>query len=140
MSPWLFNLFVDEVVREMKTKIGNLGEEMSTDNTKWKLNTMLFADDTILLEEREKDLQKLVNDFIKVCMWRNLKVTVGKSKVMVSEKRKSEVIEIENHYRKRVENQRQYKIKMNRQIMEEGNEFKYLGSTLCKYESMKGEI
>ncbi len=28
MSPWLFNLFMDGVIREMKTKIGNLGIEM----------------------------------------------------------------------------------------------------------------
>ncbi len=38
MSPWLFNLFMDGVVREMKVKIGNLGVEMSIDNTKLKLN------------------------------------------------------------------------------------------------------
>ncbi len=61
MSPWLFNVFMDGVVREMKAKIGNLGEEMSTDDTKWKLNTMLFTDDTVLLAKSEKDLQRLVN-------------------------------------------------------------------------------
>ncbi len=35
----------------MKAKIGNLGAEMSIDNTKWKLNTLSFADDTVLLAE-----------------------------------------------------------------------------------------
>ncbi len=59
---------------------------------------------------------------------------------MVSEKRKSEVIEFANQYRMRAENQRQCKIRMNGQIMEEVNEFKYLGSILCKYGSMEGEI
>ncbi len=40
----------------------------------------------------------------------------------------------------RAENQRQSKIRMNGQIMEEVNEFKYLGSILCKYGSIEGEI
>ncbi len=56
------------VVREMKAKIGNLGVVMSIDNTKWKLNTKLFADDTVLLTESEKDTQKLVNEFSNVCV------------------------------------------------------------------------
>ncbi len=61
---------------------------------------------------------------------------MGKNNVMVSEKRKGEVIDFANQYRMRVENQRQYKVMMNGQIMEEVNEFKYL----CKYGSMEGEI
>ncbi len=39
----------------------------------------------------------------------------------------------------RAENQRQCKIRMNGQIMEEINEFKYLGFIFCKYGSMEGE-
>ncbi len=102
-----------------------------------ELNTTLLADGTVLLAESEKDLQKLINEFSNVCVRRKLKVTVGKSKVMVFEKRKSEVIEFANQYKMRVENQRQCKIRMNGQIMEEVNEFKYLGSTLCKYGAWK---
>ncbi len=105
----------------MKSKIGNLGIEMSIDNAKWELSNMLFADDTVLLAESEKDLQKLVTEFSNVCVRRKLKVNVGKSKVMVFEKRKSEVIEFVNQYRMRAENQRQCKIRMNGQIMEEVN-------------------
>ncbi len=51
MSPWLFNLFMDGVVRKMKATVDNVGVEMSIDNTKWKLNTILFVDDTVLLAE-----------------------------------------------------------------------------------------
>ncbi len=40
----------------------------------------------------------------------------------------------------RAENQRQCKVRMNGQILEEVNEFKYLGSIFCKYGSMEGEI
>ncbi len=41
------------VVWEIKAKLGNLCVEMNIDNTKWKLNTMLFADDTVLLGKSE---------------------------------------------------------------------------------------
>ncbi len=58
---------------------------------------------------------------------------------MYYKKRKSEVIEFANQYRMRAKNQRQCKIRMNEQLMEEVNEFKYLGS-ICKYGSMEGEI
>jgi len=71
---------------------------------------------------------------------RKLKVNVGKNKVMIFERRKSEVIKFADQYRTRVESQKQCKITMNEPIMEEVNEFKYLGSVLCKYGSMEGEI
>ncbi len=48
MSPWLFNVFMDGIVKEVKAKIGNLGVEISIE---WKLNTMLFAGNTVLLPE-----------------------------------------------------------------------------------------
>lgn len=48
MSSWPFNLFMDKVVREMKASVGN-AEEMKIGNTKWKLNTILFAGDATLL-------------------------------------------------------------------------------------------
>ncbi len=51
MSPWLFDVFMDEVVRTMKAKIVYLDVEMSIDNTKWKFNTVLFADDTTTSRE-----------------------------------------------------------------------------------------
>ncbi len=48
---------------------------------------MLFADDTVLLAESEGDLQRVVNEFYSGCKRRKLKVNVGKSKVMVFERR-----------------------------------------------------
>ncbi len=109
---------------------------MSIGNTKWKLNTILFADDTVLLAESEKDLQKLVNEFSNVCVRRKLKVYEEKGRRwMIFAKRKSEAIEYVNQYRMKVENHRQCKIRINGQILEEVN-----GSTLCKHGSMGGEI
>lgn len=38
-------------------KTGNIETEMSTDDAKQKLNTILFAEDTVLIAESEWDLQ-----------------------------------------------------------------------------------
>ncbi len=38
MSPWLFNIFMDGVVREMKAKTGNLCVEMSIDSVNPRYN------------------------------------------------------------------------------------------------------
>ncbi len=50
------------------------------------LNSILFADDTVLIAESESDLQKLVSVFDSVCKRRKLTVNVNKSKVMVCER------------------------------------------------------
>ena len=139
MSPWLFNLYMDGVIREMKAKVDGGGVEMCVNDDKWMLNTILFADDTVLIAENEKDLQKLVNVFDSVCKRRKLKVNVNKSKVIVFERSRSEVVDFECPYRVRVECPKELDIRLNGEIMEEVDEFKYLGSILCKYGSMEGE-
>lgn len=42
----------------------------------------MFADNTALLTENKKDLQKLINEFSAICEMRKLTVNLGKSKVM----------------------------------------------------------
>ncbi len=43
----------------------------------------LFADDTVLLAESERELQRVVDESYSVGMRRKLRVNAGKSKVMV---------------------------------------------------------
>ncbi len=43
----------------------------------------LYADDTVLSAESEWMLQRIVDEFERVCKRRKLKVNAGKSKVMV---------------------------------------------------------
>ncbi len=45
----------------------------------------LYADDTVLLAESERMLQRIVDELNRVCKRRKLKVNAGKSKVMVYE-------------------------------------------------------
>ena len=83
MSPWLFNLYMDGVIREMKAGAGvNVGVELCTRDGKWLVNTILFADDTVLIAKSENELQRLVNVFDNVCRRRKLKVNVSKGKLV----------------------------------------------------------
>ncbi len=87
MSPWLFNIFMDGCMKEMKCKVGNTGANLRLKGEVWSVVTCLFADDTVLLAESEGDLQRVVNAFYSKCKRRKLKVNAGKSKVMVIERR-----------------------------------------------------
>ncbi len=47
MSPWLFNVYMDGVVREVHARM--LGRGLSfvnSDGREWNLSPLLFADDT----------------------------------------------------------------------------------------------
>ncbi len=51
MSLWLFNLYMDGVIREIEAKVDDVGVEMCVNGGKWVLNTILFADDTVVTAE-----------------------------------------------------------------------------------------
>ena len=50
------------------------------------------------------------------------------------------MIEFDRQYRIRLENERVCKIVLDGKFLEEVNEFKYLGTVLCKHGSMEGEV
>jgi len=111
MSPWLFNLYMDGVVKEFKARIQNQGVNMVFDNNALKVSCLLFADDTVLIAESSEQLQRFVNEFVTVCNRRGLKLNVAKSKVM--EARDGAIGDIA--------------ISMKGEIMEEVKDFRYLG-------------
>ena len=83
MSPWLFNAYMDCVVREVNVRVLGKGLELlSANGGRFEINQMLFADDTALVAESEYKLCRLVSEFGRVCERRKWKVNVGKSKVM----------------------------------------------------------
>ncbi len=57
MSPWLFNIFMEGCMREMKSRVVNAGAKLRLNGEVWSLVTCLFADDTVYLAESEGDLQ-----------------------------------------------------------------------------------
>ena len=83
MSPWLFNLYIDGVVREVNARALGRGLKLVDGNdNEWELNQLLFADDTVVVADSERKLCQLVTEFGRVCERRKLRVNVGKSKVM----------------------------------------------------------
>ncbi len=59
----------------------------------------LYADDTVLLADSERKLQRIVHEFDRVCSRRTLKVNAGTSKVMVSERAGEQTIDLAKPYR-----------------------------------------
>ncbi len=51
MSPWLFNIFMDGCMREMKAKVGNVGAGLKVHGVGWSKVACLFADDTVACRE-----------------------------------------------------------------------------------------
>ena len=49
MSPWLFNEYMDGAVREVNVRVLGKGLELlSANGVRFKINQLLFADDTTL--------------------------------------------------------------------------------------------
>ncbi len=67
----------------MKARVGDIGAGLQLDGVGWSLVTSLFAHDTVLMAESERELQRVVKEFDVVC-------NVGKSKVMVFERAEGE--------------------------------------------------
>ena len=78
MSPWLFNLYIDGVVREIIARVLGSGLKLVDGNDNgWELNQLLFADDTVVVADSERKLCQLVTEFGRVCERRKLRVNVG---------------------------------------------------------------
>ncbi len=67
-------------------------------------------------------------------------MNASKSKVMVFERAREQTIDFAKPYRVGTEAKSECKIWLGKEKMEEVNEFKYLGTILCKHGSMEGEI
>ena len=71
MSPWLFNLYIDEVVREVNASmVGHGLKPTDVNENALQLNQLLFADDTVVVADSEEKLCQLVTEFGRVCKTR----------------------------------------------------------------------
>ena len=64
ISPWLFNIYMDGVGKKVNARI--LGRSLSlvnSDNGEWKINQLLFADDTAVVADSEEKFCQLVEEF-----------------------------------------------------------------------------
>ena len=76
MSPWLFNLCLDAVMKEVREKAGEDGLTLQDErrNIEWKGDWLMFADDIVLLGDSEEKLERLVQEIGRVCRRRKLSV------------------------------------------------------------------
>ena len=84
LSPTLFNILMNELISELKKS--NIGPQL-IDQT---LNSLLFADDIVLMADSESNLEKLLDITCNFAKKWNLKINQSKSKVMVIGKRLSD--------------------------------------------------
>ena len=75
MSPWLFNVYMDAVIKEVKMEMGVRFLKEG------RLPGLLFVDDLVLCGKSEQDLKVILALFDEVCR-RGLKVNADKSNVM----------------------------------------------------------
>ena len=126
MSPWLFNLYVDGVVRDVNARVLGRGLELvGDDDHAWELNQLLFADDTVFVADSEEKLQRLVTEFGRVCERRKLRINVGKSKVMKCSRDMDGA---------------RMNVDLNGEVLEQVNEFKYLGSVVAANGGVEADV
>ena len=117
MFPWLFNVYMDGVVREVNVRVLGKGFELlSANGGRFEINQLLFADDAALVADSEEKLYRLVSEFGRVRGRRKLRVNVGKSKVMRCS---------------RYSNGDRMHLILNGERLEEVDCFKYLGSQMA---------
>ena len=67
MSPWLFNVYMDAVVREVNVRVLGKGLKLLSENgCRFEINQLFFSDDTALVADSEERLCKLVSKFRRV--------------------------------------------------------------------------
>ncbi len=68
-------------IREMEVGVCYVCARLSVRGVEQPLVAGLYADDTVLLAESERKLQRIVDEFDRVCRMREVKVNAGKSKI-----------------------------------------------------------
>mgnify|MGYP001951562842 FL=1 len=89
------------------------------------MSQLLFSDDTVLVAVSKKKLERLVEEFGRVCKRRKLKVNLSESKVMRSA-RDGMVGEMN--------------IRMDGEVLEEVAVFKYLGSLVTVVGGVEADV
>jgi hypothetical protein len=76
LSPDLFNIYINKIIKEWKQTV-NSGIQL---NNKNKIQTILYADDQILITRSEDELQIAVNELNKIGKKYDMKISTSKTK------------------------------------------------------------
>ena len=55
MSPWVLNVYMDAVIKEVKMGIGKRGVRFLEEGREWRLPGLLYANDLVLCGESKED-------------------------------------------------------------------------------------
>ena len=65
MSPWLFSIYMDAVMKEVKM---GMGMRLLEERRECRLPGLLYAGNLILCGESEEDLKVMMGHFAEVCI------------------------------------------------------------------------
>ena len=80
LLPWLFNLYVEYIMRNAGLKEAQAGIKIAGRN----INNLRYADDTTLMEEIEEELKSLLMKVKEESEKVGLKLNIQKTKIMAS--------------------------------------------------------
>jgi hypothetical protein len=80
MSPTLFKIFIDEVIRQWQDILIKDFKDFEVGNT--VLNTILFVDDQAIFSESEASLQRAVNRLENIANGFNMRISTMKTKTI----------------------------------------------------------
>ena len=118
LSPWLFNIFLDRVVKEAMVEFRG-GVELGS----CLVQILLFADDTVVMAQTEEDLTENVKRLHEVMKGHGLVANWSKSNTMVFSKEHTEC-----------------KVEVDGVCLEQAREMVYLGIKLSRNDGMESEL
>ena len=74
MSPWLFNVYMKQVMKDVKVGMGRKGVRFLEAGRERKLPGLLYADDLVLRGKLEEDLRAMVGLFDGDCKGGEVKI------------------------------------------------------------------
>ena len=75
ISPLLFNVYMDGVVREVNVGVLGKGMELlSVNGSRFEINQLVCADDAALVADSQDKLCRLVSEFCRICDRRKLRL------------------------------------------------------------------
>ena len=58
MPPWLFNVYMDAVMKKVKVGMERMGVRFLEGGSEWRLPSLLYEDGLVLCRESEEDLKE----------------------------------------------------------------------------------
>ena len=115
LSPTLFAMFIDDLVAEINSK--HLGINCQT----YKLSTLLYADDIVLLAPSTENLQSLINVVAEWCKIWNMGLNLKKTTIV--------------HFRRKLRSKPRstYPFTFNEEEISYASQYKYLGLILNEH-------